>query len=336
MNSKETRSLKELLKLHDSDRMEAFWSFVTERQNIYWKRKEGEHAPWTKDPILANHFFCNVYRELDRGTRFATDYVMKNSKNERDLVFRVMLYRMFNEPETFKLVEKFILAVPGRISFYGRKAAQLLDKMHRNGHRIFRSAWMTSGANVIGSKARAYCMDMERFARESWDFAYDLKLLNSMEEVWKEVCTIKWFGSFSAYQVVLDLSYRWGERWTDFDTWVYPGPGARLGLMWILGQDPINRKKSGARQFLSQAECETFIKHLCSSQEKYFNQYKLKFKFYEGYRLDIHNIEFSLCEFNKYMRASRGGKKRHFDPQQQLEFTLKLNRGSYDPDMHYR
>jgi hypothetical protein len=300
------------------ERLKAFWTFLTERQNIYWKREECAPPPWTKDPILRDHFFCNVYRELDRGTIFCRNSILDFGWGyDHELIFRVMLYRMFNQPLTYNFLDKLVSASYSRVYFDGKKAGVLLERKRDAGISVFRGAWMTSGASLDGgSKAKAYCKDMEKFAHIVPQFTRELLQTKKIEDAWNLVCTVKWFGGFSAYQVVLDLSYikLFNTQWEDLETWMYPGPGAKLGLMWLLGHSPIKRSGKEVRKVLTEQDCQDMILHLKNNQAKYFKKYDLKFRKWEGKPLDLNNCEFALCEFNKYMRAHHGGKKKRFTP----------------------
>lgn len=303
------------------ERLRTFFYFLTERQNIYWARAEGKPRPWTKDKILDRHFFCNVYRELDRGTQYVIHNIIGDNQQPMwDLLFKVMLYRMFNEPRTYEFLQKPMMGMV----FNGRHAAQILDRKRAAGIRIFRGAWMTSGANVVGSKAAAYCMEMERVSYRRQKLWNDFRSKTRMADAWKVICGVNWFGGFSAYQVVLDMSYVAYVKngWLDYDRWVYPGPGAKLGIMWLCGKNPTRRKGSGSRTFMTEREYALLIYHLRDHQESYFKRFRYKFRRWEDNPLDLHNIEFSLCEFNKYMRAHHGdGKKKRFLPtQEQLPF----------------
>ena len=51
-----------------------YWYFACERQNIFWKKLNGEEAPWTDDEILKTYKFCNSYRVNDR----VSQYLLKN------------------------------------------------------------------------------------------------------------------------------------------------------------------------------------------------------------------------------------------------------------------
>ena len=59
-----------------------YWYFACERQNIFWKKINGESAPWTEDKILQEYKFSNSYRVNDR----VSQYLLKNViYNEREI-----------------------------------------------------------------------------------------------------------------------------------------------------------------------------------------------------------------------------------------------------------
>src|SRR5258706_15228485 len=61
----------------NEEELKDFWYFVQERHNIYYKRfVKKEPKPWTKDRVLRDYFFTNVYRELDRGSLYLIDNII--------------------------------------------------------------------------------------------------------------------------------------------------------------------------------------------------------------------------------------------------------------------
>ena len=300
----------------DPERIRMFWTFICERQNIYWRRKAGKQRPWTDDPILDKHFFCNIYRELDRGTQYVFDKIFNVKMTQHtmvDIVFKVMVYRLFNQPSTYE----FLKSQLGR--FNAIKAGKILDAKRLAHIKLFRGAWMAAASHSDDgeSKAAVYCKSLETVFRDRAKLIHDLSHSESIEEAWYIIQRYKWFGPFVAYQVVLDFSYLkfFAHKWGDLETWVYPGPGAKKGIYWLMGYNPIVSKGSKEfREGMSDNDIADIIRYLCTNQEAYFRRFKLKFKLWEGKLLDVNNIEFSLCEFQKYMRAQHGGKKRKFIP----------------------
>ena len=83
-----------------------YWYFAYERQNIFWKKLNGEVAPWTDDEILQTYKFCNSYRVNDRVSQYLLKNVIYNGKqyNDEDMIFRIILFKLFNKESTWELL----------------------------------------------------------------------------------------------------------------------------------------------------------------------------------------------------------------------------------------
>ena len=81
-----------------SEAFDTYWRLAFERQAILLRRLlETADPPWTYDPILARHRFTNAYRVADRVSQYLVNRVIPGSSDdERDLVFRVLLFKVFN------------------------------------------------------------------------------------------------------------------------------------------------------------------------------------------------------------------------------------------------
>ena len=69
-----------------------YWYFAAERQNIFYKKLNGEEAPWTEDKILQEYKFCNSYRASDRVSQYLIKNVIYNGKkySDEDMIFRII------------------------------------------------------------------------------------------------------------------------------------------------------------------------------------------------------------------------------------------------------
>lgn len=85
-----------------------YWYFAYERQTIFWKKLNGEDAPWTTDKILQKFKFCNSYRINDRVSQYLLKNVIYNGKKykDEDMIFRVVLFKLFNKESTWELLCK--------------------------------------------------------------------------------------------------------------------------------------------------------------------------------------------------------------------------------------
>ena len=73
-----------------------YWYFACERQNIFWKKINGESAPWTEDKILQEYKFCNSYRVNDRVSQYLLRNVIYNGKKYFVIQYlKTYLYHIF-------------------------------------------------------------------------------------------------------------------------------------------------------------------------------------------------------------------------------------------------
>jgi len=303
--------------------MKTFWEWIYERQMIYHRRFElGEMPPWTGDPILANHHFCNVYRELDRGTKYIID-VLHRVPGPEDALWNILVYRYFNSIPTFDFLldgkgyldsqEKWDhKEQAGYLKFWEGEAAD---------HQVFTGAFTVTGVRFGGysDKISNVCFLMEVVQMKLSDILARLNNARTFEDAYHVMLGVEGYGRFLAFQVAVDWAYY--EPRLDRNSFAEPGPGCRNGLRWLYPQ------LRGTRAF------HEAIKHLADNQETYFAQYNLDFPYFEGKRIVASDIENCLCEFSKYMRmrtgqrpdgstVRAGGRTRNFYAQSRIQAAL--------------
>jgi hypothetical protein len=308
------------LKQSDVDWLREFWTFVAERQAIYWRRKSGKLPPWTEDPVLREYFFTNVYRELDAGTQYYLDKVAPID-NARELVLATLAYRYFNNEPTWD----FILEHFGRDRIpWGKwdwkEMAIALTNWERKGNQVFTGAFTVTGVRFGGQadKISNICFLVNYFQEQAPRVAKEVAAAHNLKQIFQSTFNLMGLGAFLAYEVTIDLNYTWlvSEDVTE-DDFVNPGPGCKNGLnyMWPNRRDYVN-----------------MITQLRQQQEEYFNLYGLDFKRYDDKELTLRNIEHSLCEFSKYARTKYGrdcrwkktiAKTRRYVPKVQPALQLK-------------
>lgn len=255
-----------------------FFEFVQERQNIYIKKEIlKQEPPYTDDPIFQKYHFCNVFREQDAGTKVVINL---KSDNDLELLANIYLYRQFNRRDHFKRIGWI------NINTYDRQTLRDHIVAVKETGPIFRGAYMTSWTF-------SYILDgLEYIINNN----FNLKDCNSPEEVYKKLQKIKCVGPFLAYQIFLDLSY-FGERFHKWDgnDFVKIGPGSKPPVAEMLGIDLKD---------LSDQQCEDYMVYLRDIQDKYLTIDK---------RLDLSDIEMTLCEVRKYNNFKNNtGRKRLF------------------------
>jgi hypothetical protein len=149
------------------------------------------------------------------------------------------------------------------------------------------------------------------------DLTYELTRKNlTLEKATEILCCLEYMAGFLAYEVVMDLRYTDVLcNAPDINTWANPtGPGCRRGAARILGQGldgppaPLNTRQTlqVMRGLLGQApqRFEAFFESI----GKYTGIHVPKW--------EMHQVEFWLCEFDKYERVRlwQGRPRRKFVP----------------------
>lgn len=270
---------------------DTYWRFAAERQSIFFKRFNGEKAPWTEDQILQNYKFTNAYRASDRVSQYLIRHVIYEGDNSPDEVFfRIILFKTFNKIETWQLlVKKF-----GHISWneFDFKAYNSVLTDARNAKlSIYSGAYiMPSGGSAFGYSAKHanHLKLIQRMMKDNLPSKIcDAK---SMQDVFDLLRSYPMIGDFLAYQYATDINY---SNMTDFSemSFVVPGPGARDGLQKCFS-DPGG---------FSEVD---LIRLVAERQEDEFKRLGLNFKDLWGRRLQLIDCQNLFCEVDKYARVA--------------------------------
>lgn len=274
---------------------------------MIWHRRfvEKKPAPWTDDPILAEHRFTNVYRELDRGTIFLHSLLTPRGKKLDEILFPIVLYRFINRPEFFEFC--------GFEFFYCNDDLELLrdyiKDYTKDGKPLFNTAYRVICNTKKGmSRSEELIKTMEEFQENYWLAIAHLDRAETYEEFNAELqSNIKHVGPFLAYEIATDLiniNPMLKKKFSE-DDWAYIGPGARVGLQYIYPEVDISSKENN--YLIGMAEV------LRKEQANYL---PFKFPYYKEKKLSLRNIEHSLCEYGKYRNilSGKGRARPKFSP----------------------
>jgi hypothetical protein len=269
-----------------------FFIFVDARQWIWRRRALGEAAPWTTDPLLAYYKFCNVYRELDRGTVYFRSCVERANWTRQasftETLWASIAYRLLNKMESFDSAWRQGGGIPSRRDW--PKFCRFLASQRSKNVAIFSDAHQTMGYKRYLSTMEAVCADFTRLAKRVWAVRDDV------EAVCNVLAEIDNVGPFLSWQVVCDLLESSNLLLADEDSWVALGPGAKRGLRRIFGDATGHSDLVLARQ-------------LAQIQDQAFERLDLAFTYFAGRRITLKNVEHALCEFEKYSNDMRGGRR---------------------------
>lgn len=276
------------------------WYWMEERQTIYQKRIEGHSFPWTQDPILKEFYFCNVFREQDKVTRWIADNWRDPNKNHPNLLIAMCIARMINWPDT-------LAELPFPYNGYDPNTYEtlMLDRQGQ-GKKLYTGAYMIRGGPKGMEKATwtSHHVLLPVWQGYDWWVKYCQQFSpeeRKLEDVANFLSSHTGWGGFMSYEVVSDLRHTpFLQEAQDIYTWANPGPGAKRGLNRLLGRDkdrPMNDQVAirSMKDLLFEAQNRNWpdpISH-------YFTN------------LEMRDIEHSLCEVDKYLRVFKGeGKPR--------------------------
>lgn len=280
---------------------DAFWRFVNERMEIFWRRHvELKSPPWTNDPVLKKHKFTQVYRELDRGTLFL-EHVTKGRRDD-DAMVRVLVYRVLNNMEAYESLEEHVQNAGWVFSIapVGEFVVWATNRMDR-GKGCFNAAHLPPMVKFRPAEDNKTTAIMKQTV--GYILSHKLNLFEEMgktrnlEKLFDMFLEIPGIGPFYAYEFATDMAHL-GFVKHSLDEWASIGPGCDRGLRQLV--------KSGSKY-------EAMV-WLHQNQESEFTRLGIKFRQWNN-RLSLRNIEHSLCEFQKYTRAQKTDwSRRQFRP----------------------
>ena len=273
-----------------------FFYWINERHRIFLKRWRGDPKPWTDDPILRDWKFCNVFRRYDtQSERLIRNIILPHWNNSLGLMlFNIYAFRAFNWWPTYS----YLVNCMGRNGWLDRWE----DDDAESALYVYTSDMpkLTSGAYMIrGREGMPKYESIVQTLTSLWTTVpyiskwFQDNQINSMQEIQRHLmdCGFWGWGSFTTYQIVLDLTYtKWLENAIDINTWCEFGPGAVRGIHEIYPELPKKDMIEAAKDLL------------CESP-----------KWLEGHvrhRLTLQDIEFCLCELHKYRRIKAGGRSK--------------------------
>ena len=288
-----------------TDMYKKFVYWIQEREQVRLKKESGACWPWSSDPILNSYKFCNISRRLDSTSQWLySEWIGKHAKAEDPgvLIYNIVLFRAF-----------------GTV----RMASMLGWQLNYDMEGIVKAA----NACKQNAFTEAYCCirhSLERKSVEAANRAYkdicenQLRIVWNMRHILANACEsskclydclrrIPGFRrgcGFMAQEVVQDiLQTDLAKNMTDKNLWCVVGPGARRGMNRLCGRD------HQWRVACSSLPWDKACKHL-------FHQLRVdNMHFCQQCNLCLHDVQFCLCEFDKYMRIylNQKGKRRFYE-----------------------
>lgn len=268
---------------------DTYWRFAAARQAIYLARLSGDPGPWTWDAILAEHRFTNCYRASDRVSQFLIrEVAYSGSQDPNELVFRVLLFKMFNRVGTYRMLEQH-LGTPTAATFDVAAYDEVLSRAFAQGQRLYSAAYVIPPPRLGAERKHTNHL---RLLRHLLDQGVPDAVIGSrtMSDAFAALRQLPAMGDFLAYQFLIDVNYTTAVSFSEMD-FVVPGPGAKDGI----------RKCFGSAGDGIEAE---IIAYMAESQEHHFQRLGLDFPGLFGRPLQLIDCQNLFCEVDKYARVA--------------------------------
>jgi len=270
---------------------DTYWKFAYERQNIFFN-KINNITPLTDDIILHKYKFTNTYRASDRVSQYLINNVIYNENNfsEKDLLLRILLFKIFNKIETWKTIQSCLKRID-LSSFSFKNISNILEEQMFLKNSIYSAAYiMASGKSFYGFD-RKHDNHLKLIEREliNGNLFEKIKNSKSLEEVYLILKTLPTFGEFLAFQLTIDINYSNIINFSEMD-FIVAGPGAKDGIHKCFSD-------------FGDYNYSDIIKYVTEIQESEFERLELDFKTLGSRKLQLIDCQNLFCETDKYSRV---------------------------------
>lgn len=270
---------------------DSYWKLAAERQSIFFNRIEGKNWPWTEDAILLRHKFTNAYRASDRVSQYLIRDVIYGEglpTDPQEVIFRILLFKLFNKIETWQLLEK-AFGTPSWATFSIKRYSNILARAQAEGQRIYSAAYIIPPVRGAGEpKHVGHLHLISQMMKDN--LASRVQDTSSLSEVFWLLKAYPSIGDFIAFQFAVDINYSNIVDHSESE-FVVAGPGARDGL---------------SKCFVNYSEFspEALIEFMFDRQELEFERLGIRFRSLWGRKLQLIDCQNLFCEISKYARVA--------------------------------
>jgi len=197
-----------------------------ERHRIYKKKEAGLPKPWTTDPVYQQFFFCNLFRQYDKCSKWIIDNIVPLGRWDLIILYRfISTYELFEEIKAncalddLEAIEKYLQVRKLRGSMFN--GCFLRNPRIEGGWvETYRVPFFT----IKTMKETGWTEDGGGLPFLPWE---------TLEDLVKELRSYPGIGGFMGYEYACDLEYTEDFNPTDKYTWANMGPGAKKGMSLV-------------------------------------------------------------------------------------------------------
>lgn len=295
----------------DQDKLAALMYYMREREGIRLKKEVNKLPfPWTSDPILQKFKFTNVKRSNDRTTRAFVKFYQKHYKKGQDevLLYNCGVARYFGSIE-------FQAEIGWLSKCSTEKLVNTAVKMRKAGQKVWTGAYVITAGGSSAPKEETVAGYLEGLWQAAANIVQAMKIGHSWCAGYVAMQDLPGFGGagFMAKEVLQDFLLITKLRINDAETWTPMGPGARRGMNRMMGR-PVDAGQPEHKYIEEVQALHSIVKpwwrdvHPASEM------------------LTAHDVQFCLCEFDKYqrIRLGEGRAKSAYTPPGRVQSAVSL------------
>lgn len=246
-----------------------------ERHRIYKKKEAGLPKPWTTDPVYQQFFFCNLFRQYDKCSKWVIDNIVPLGR--WDLI---ILYRFISTYELFEGIKE-------NCALDDLVEVEKWMKLRKTQGSMFNGCFLRN-PRIEGGWVETYRVPfftIEAIRKREFVLK-DFLERGSLQELVGYLKKFPGIGGFMAYEYSCDMAYTDWFNPTDKYTWANMGPGAKKGMSlvrWGVPGRPMTQDEwlEGARELF------VILKQRVESE-------------FPEEDVSMREVEHWLCEFAKY------------------------------------
>jgi hypothetical protein len=272
-----------------NERASAFFRFMEKREQLRLNKAAGQSWPWSDDAILNTYKFTNVKREHDRTTMWMRKHWTQPHDNSDagEIIFNCGLFRYFGTIE-------FAEAIGWQQNWNPESVSAVASQRHASKLRVFTGAYIIPTMGLKQVKHEVVC---RLILSPLWLARHELAIIAQETKSWRRVgerlMCLPGFGGtgFMAKEMLQDVMHtRVLRNAVDRNSWCPAGPGACRGLN-RLHDRPVTQGIPFDKALAEMIELFSVAKPLLANWMP---------------ELELHDIQFQLCEFDKYERVRTG------------------------------
>lgn len=279
-----------------------FFDFAKEREAIRVQKANHARLPWTKDKVLQEFRFCNVFREDDKTTKWFRGEIRSPLRNDPSVLFATVAFRWFNRISTGRALLPWLTMEK---EWNEDEVLWALNDIVREGRPIVTGAYVIKTPNgAPKSEGIVECLRRFRKLHEKQILEVASADDATLEKVHERLMYVPYLGSFMAYEIVTDLRHTYLLRDApDIMTWAAAGPGAARGLGWLYNGAPAGYNYQSTK---GQSECLWRMRQVLAESAIQWPMDRI---------WEMREVEHTLCEYDKWKRGHDGDHlKRKYRP----------------------